>query len=66
MRMGENMPAYNFWPRGREIIHRLVMRAAMTETLDELVLLRTPESNLRSILFDSMNKRESNYLGDDF
>ena len=66
MRMGENMPAYNFWPRGREIIHRLIMRAAMTETLDELVLLRTPESNLRSILFDSMNKRESNYLGDDF
>ena len=35
MRFSEKMPAFNFWPRGREIIHRLIMRAAMAENLNE-------------------------------
>ena len=30
MRMGEEMPVFNFWPRGKEIIHRLIMKAATT------------------------------------
>ena len=38
MRMGEKMPAFNYWPRGREIIHRLIMRAAMTDNLDDFHL----------------------------
>lgn len=37
------MPAFNFWPRGREIIQRLVLRAATAESLDELKLYRTNE-----------------------
>ena len=36
MRMGETMPVFNFWPRGREIIHRLIMKAATTENLEDL------------------------------
>ena len=38
MRMGENLPVFNFWPRGKEIIQRLVMRAAMTDHIEELTL----------------------------
>ena len=40
MRMGEKMPTFNYWPRGKEIIHRLIMRAAMAEDLQEFILVR--------------------------
>ena len=51
MRMGETMPAFNYWPRGREIIHRLIMKAAMTDSVDDLKLLRTDDSAIQSIIF---------------
>lgn len=38
MRMGEKMPVFNYWPRGKEIIHRLIMRAAMAENIDEFTI----------------------------
>ena len=46
MRIGENMPAFNFWPRGREIIQRLVLRAALADGLNELKLYRTSEESI--------------------
>ena len=51
MRFGEKMPAFNFWPRGREIIHRLIMRAALAENLNEFTIRETDESALESIIF---------------
>ena len=51
MRMGETMPAFNYWPRGREIIHRLIMKAAMTDSVDDLKLLRTDDGAIQSIIF---------------
>ena len=51
IRLGESMPAFNFWPRGREIIQRLVMRAAMADSLDEFKLYRTSEESIRSMIF---------------
>lgn len=36
MRIGEAMPTFNFWPRGKEIIHRLILKAAMTDSLEDL------------------------------
>ena len=51
MRMGEKMPTFNYWPRGREIIHRLIMRAAMSEKLEDFRLYRTNETAIDSIIF---------------
>ena len=51
MRMGEAMPAFNYWPRGREIIHRLIMKAAMTDSVEDLKLLRTDDAAIQSIIF---------------
>ena len=51
MRMGETMPAFNYWPRGREIIHRLIMKAAMTDSVEDLKLLRTDEGAVQSLIF---------------
>ena len=52
MRMGESMPIFNYWPRGREIIHRLILKAAMTDHLEDLTLKRTNESLINnSIIF---------------
>ena len=51
MRMGEKMPAFNFWPRGREIIHRLIMKAATADSLDDFKIYQTEESALQSIVF---------------
>ena len=51
MRIGEKMPAFSFWPRGREIIHRLIMKAAEAESLEEFALIKTDESRLESIIF---------------
>lgn len=36
MLIGEKMPSFTFWPRGREIFYRLVMRAQEVDSLDEL------------------------------
>ena len=51
MRISEKMPAFNYWPRGVEIIHRLIMRAAMSDSLEDFRLYRTDESCLESIIF---------------
>ena len=51
MRIGEKMPAFNYWPRGLEIVHRLIMRAAMSDSLEDFRLYRTDESVLESIIF---------------
>ena len=51
MRMGEEMPAFNFWPRGKEIIHRLIMKAATTDKVEKLRLERTDESILDSVIY---------------
>ena len=51
MRMGETMPAFNYWPRGREIIHRLIMKAAMTDSVDDLKLQRTDDGVVQSLIF---------------
>ena len=52
MRMGESMPIFNYWARGREIIHRLILKAAMTDHLEDLTLKRTNESLIsESIIF---------------
>lgn len=52
MRMGEKMPAFNFWPRGKEIIHRLIMKAASTDSLDNFTIYQTDESVLHSIIYE--------------
>ena len=36
MLMGEKMPSFTFWPRGREIFYRLIMRAQEVDSLAEL------------------------------
>ena len=51
MRMGEKMPAFNYWPRGREVIHRLIMKAALSDSLDDFKIYRTDEAALHSIIF---------------
>lgn len=51
MRISERMPVFNYWPRGVEIIHRLIMRAAMSDSLEDFRLYRTDESCLESIIF---------------
>ena len=51
MRMGEKMPAFNYWPRGREVIHRLILRAALTDNPDDFKLTRTDPTLLESIIF---------------
>ena len=43
MRIGERMPAFNYWPRGVEIIHRLIMRAAMSDSVEDFRLYRTDD-----------------------
>ena len=51
MRIGKKMPKFNYWPRGREIIHRLIMKAAMTDNPNDLGLEHTKEDALRSLIF---------------
>ena len=51
MRMGQAMPVFNYWPRGREIIHRLILKAAMTDNIDDLKLKRTSETVINSLVF---------------
>ena len=51
MRMGDEMPIFNYWPRGKEIIHRLIMKAATTDNAEKLRLERTDESILSSVIF---------------
>ena len=63
MRIGENMPAFNFWPRGREIIQRLVLRAALSDGLNEFKLYRTSEESIKSIIF---NRKLTESSTDDF
>ena len=43
MLIGEKLPAFTYWPRGREIFHRLIMRAAMTDDLNDLKLYQTDD-----------------------
>ena len=45
------MPYFNYWPRGREIIHRLILKAAMTDNIDDLKLKRTSETVINSLVF---------------
>ena len=52
MRLSEKMPVFNYWPRGREIIHRLILRCAKAENLQEFVLIHTDESAIESIIFN--------------
>ena len=52
MRLSEKMPVFNYWPRGREIIHRLIMRCSKAEGLQEFVLIHTDESAIESIIFN--------------
>lgn len=52
MRMGEEtIPIFHFLPRGREIIHRLILKAANVTSLEELQVTQTRESTMRSIIF---------------
>lgn len=51
MRLNEKMPKFTFWPRGKEVIHRLIMRAATAESLEEFVIYQTDGSALQTILF---------------
>ena len=53
MRISEKMPVFNYWPRGLEIVHRLIMRAAMSDSLEDFQLYRTDESVLESLIFRS-------------
>ena len=53
MRVGEKMPKFNYLPRGREIIHRLIMKAALTDNIDDLRLELTSEDVLKSQIFDT-------------
>ena len=63
MRIGEKMPLFSFWPRGREIIHRLIMRAAMAESVEEFRLYRTEADQLKSSIFnDGELKNDPSYL----
>ena len=43
-RMSSRMPVFSLFPRGKEIIHRLIMRAATVESIDDLAVHRTPEA----------------------
>ena len=59
MRMGETMPPFNYWPRGREIIQRLVLRAALADNLEEFKLFRTSEEAIQSIIFNRKQTYDS-------
>lgn len=59
IRMGETMPVFNFWPRGREIIQRLVLKAAMADSLDEFKIYRTSEESIQSIIFNTEESIQS-------
>ena len=52
MRIGEKMPRFHVLPRGREVIHRLIMRAAMADSVEEFNLRQTDEEVFRSWIFD--------------
>ena len=54
MRMGQSMPTFNYWPRGREIIHRLILKSAMTDNLDDLKLKRTKEEVINGLVFQRL------------
>ena len=62
MRMGEAMPVFNFWPRGREIIHRLIMKAAMTDNIDDLALYRTKDEVINGLIFKRMEEERKRRL----
>ena len=51
MRLGEKMPVFNFLPRGKEIIHRLIMKAATTDNVNDFTLYQTDDTLLDSIVF---------------
>jgi len=51
MRLNEKMPTFNFLPRGREIIHRLILRAAMAKGTEEFAVYRTNREALESLIF---------------
>ena len=51
MHISEKLPAFSFLPRGKEIIHRLILKAASIKSIDELRLVKTDESVLESIIF---------------
>ena len=42
--IGDEMPVYNFMPRGREIIQRLVMKCTKVDSVDDFASRRLPES----------------------
>ena len=46
MRLNEVQPTFNFLPRGREIIYRLIMRAAYIDDINQLNVEKTNEENL--------------------
>ena len=73
----EEVPKFNFLPLGKEIIHRLVIRASNAKTMDEFItpsekigqekrmLKKSERSVLRppSIGFKGHNKTTSNFSG---
>ena len=62
MRMGETMPIFNFWPRGREVIQRLILRAATTDNISDLNIYRTEETTLKTIIFQRLEKEKEEEL----
>ena len=62
MRMGETMPIFNFWPRGREVIQRLILRAATTDNISDLNIYRTEEATLKTIIFQRLEKEKEEEL----
>jgi len=62
MRMGETMPIFNFWPRGREVIQRLILKAATTDNMSDLNIYRTEESTLKTIIFKRLEKEKEDEL----
>ena len=55
MRIGERMPTFNYWPRGVEIIHRLIMRAAMSDNEEDFRLYRTDDTIMDSLIFKDID-----------
>ena len=41
-RIHEGIPSFTYLPRGREIIHRLIIRAAQCNSVEDLKLKRYP------------------------
>ena len=62
MRMGETMPIFNFWPRGREVIQRLILKAATTDNISDLNIYRTEEATLKTIIFQRLEKEKEEEL----